>query len=193
MSRTRTATYSPAQTARRAAVKQATAELCAHLRSYGAKAATGRLSPERGTAKVTLPGSRVRVDVEVTVPSLSTGTGAGTGTGTRYGFTDPATGDALVTDSVREVRRLLAPTPSPVGRVVWRTFLVTLVAAILIALVTAPREDTKHFLASHWLPLVGIVVVLDLVIVGGLELRRARRRRRAERTALTQLGGVVRR
>lgn len=185
MSRTRTATYSPEQVARRTAVRQATAELCAHLRAYGAKAATGRLTPERGNAKVTLPDSRVRVDVEVTV--------AASDAPALYTYTDPATGEARTTGSLRDVRRALAPTPSPLGRIAWRTSLVTVICAVVLGLATAPLEDTKHFLATHWLLWVAAVIVVDLVIVGGLELRRRRRRRKVEREALGRLGGVVRR
>jgi len=179
MARTRTATYSPEQTARRAQLKTATIGLVAHLRSYDARAAMGRLTPDHGTAKVTLPGSRLRCDVDVTLVADAP----------RYTFEDPVTGDIVTADDVRAVQRALAPAPSPWPRVVVRALVVGLALAAVAALAIWPLEASKDFVGGHWAALVVGVVAVVVGVVGGLELRRVLRRRRVERDGLERLGG----
>ncbi|GMA23538.1 hypothetical protein GCM10025864_12970 [Luteimicrobium album] len=181
MARTRTATYSPEQTARRAQLKTATIGLVAHLRSYDAKAAMGRLTPDHGTAKVTLPGSRLRCDVDVT---LVDGT-------PRYTFEDPVTREPCTADDVRTVQRALAPAPSPWPRVVVRTLVVGLALAAVAALAIWPLEASTDFVKHHGAVLAVAVVGITAIVVGGLELRRVRRRRRVERDGLVRLGGAA--
>ncbi|MFC8732557.1 hypothetical protein ACFT5B_08875 [Luteimicrobium sp. NPDC057192] len=180
MSRTRTATYSPEQTARRARLKNATIGLVAHLRAYDAKAATGRLTPDHGTVKVTLPGSRLRCDVDVTLADGAP----------RYTFEDPATGVAVTADDVRTVQRALAPAPPGWPRVVVRTLVVGIALAAVAALTVWPMEASKDFVGDHGPVLAVAVVGLTAVVVGGLELRRVLRRRRVERDGLERLGGA---
>jgi len=180
MSRTRTATYSPEQAARRTQLKNATIALVAHLRAYDAKAATGRLTPDHGTAKVTLPGSRLRCDVDVT---LADGV-------PRYTFADPVTGLPRTADDVRSVQRALAPAPSAWPRVVLRTLLVGLGLAAVAVLAIWPMEASKDFVRDHAPVLVVAVLGVTALVVGGLELRRVLRRRKVERDGLERLGGA---
>ncbi|MGC5168774.1 hypothetical protein [Luteimicrobium sp. DT211] len=180
MSRTRTATYSPEQTARRATLKNATVDLVAHLRAYDAKAAVGRLTPDRGTAKVTLPGSRLRCDVDVTLADDAP----------RYTFEDPVTEETRTADDVRTVQHALAPAPSAWPRVVGRTVVVGLVLAAVAAVAIWPMEASKDFVGDHGAVLAAAVVGVTVVLVGGLELRRVLRRRRVEREGLERLGGA---
>ena len=180
MARTRTATYSPEQTARRAQLKSATIGLVAHLRAYDARAATGRLTPDHGIAKVTLPGSRLRCDVDVTLADGAP----------RYTFEHPVTGETVTADDVRSVQRALAPAPSPWPRVVVRALVVGLALAAVAALAIWPMEASKDFVGDHWPVLAVAVVGVTVVVVGGLELRRVLRRRRVERDGLERLGGA---
>jgi len=180
MARTRTATYSPEQTARRAQLKTATIGLVAHLRAYDARAATGRLTPDHGIAKVTLPGSRLRCDVDVTFADGAP----------RYTFDDPATGEPVTADDVRTVQRALTPAPSAWPRVVVRTLLVGLALAAVAVLAIWPMEASKDFVGDRWPVLALAVVGMTAVVVGALELRRVLRRRRVERDGLVRLGGV---
>jgi hypothetical protein len=183
MSRTThaTSTTTPQQTARRAAIKTASIALVAHLRSYDARAAMGRLTPDRGSVKVTLPDSRERLEVTVTladdVPV--------------YTWDDPGTGDERVAGDVRSVRRSLVRPPTRFDRLVLHAFLFGIGWAVVAAIAPWPLEDSKHVAGTHWPLLVAAVVVATALSVLGLEARRARRRRRVEREGLRQLGGVA--